>query len=214
MILTLAVDCSMRWLNLGLADRGALYGEENVNAGRAQAELLPCAVEGFLGRRGFSLAEVGRIAVTVGPGYYTGIRVGVSYATALAEGLGVEVAPVTSLYALAYPALRSGLIAAPVLKARRGCVYGAIYCSESEKNTAPAFFEAADFVELLRSLGYGKDGLALIGADADEFDELKNSGYRIIPSPPAIGLALAEASLEIAGCDPATIRAEYARDPD
>jgi tRNA threonylcarbamoyladenosine biosynthesis protein TsaB len=214
MTLTLAVDCSMRWLNLGLADNGKLYGEENINAGRAQAELLPGAAEGFLRRHGFSLGEVGRIAVTVGPGYYTGVRVGLSYATALAEGLGVEVAPLTSLYALAYPSLRSGLIAAPVLKARKGCVYGAIYGSGGEKNMTPAFFEAADFVELLRSLGCRKDEIALIGADVDEFDELKNSGYRIIPSSPAIGLALAEASLAIEGRDPAAIRAEYARDPD
>jgi tRNA threonylcarbamoyladenosine biosynthesis protein TsaB len=212
--LTLAIDCSMRWLNLGLADSGVLYGEENINAGRAQAELLPRSVVDFLGKLGFALNSVERIAVTTGPGYYTGIRVGLAYASALAEGLGVEVVPLSSLYAMAFPLINPGFCVSPVLKARRGYVYGAVYgLSQGFENIAPSFHEARVFADLLRSLEHGGEEVVILGSDAYEFDELKNSGIRIIPAPPSIGLSLAMASLSLPGTDPASVRATYIREP-
>ncbi|MDR1885918.1 MAG: tRNA (adenosine(37)-N6)-threonylcarbamoyltransferase complex dimerization subunit type 1 TsaB, partial [Synergistaceae bacterium] len=87
MPLILAIDCAMRWLNLGLSDGGALIGAEAVNSDTRQSGLLPGAVDDFLSRRGVSLGDLGVIAVTTGPGYYTGIRVGLSYASSLAESL-------------------------------------------------------------------------------------------------------------------------------
>ena len=48
MSLTLAIDCSMRWLNLGVADCDRIYGEENMNVGNRQSELLPDSAERLL----------------------------------------------------------------------------------------------------------------------------------------------------------------------
>jgi tRNA threonylcarbamoyladenosine biosynthesis protein TsaB len=215
MKLTLAIDCSMRWINLGAADENALYGEENINAGRAQAELLPRTVENFLLRNGFGMKDIGRIAVTTGPGYYTGIRVGLAYATALAFALRVEVVPVSSLFAIAFPFLGANFYSAPVLRARKGSLYGAVYSlSNFETKIGPAFYAAFDFVELIRSLDCARDEVSIIGPDIAEFEEIENSGYRTILTAPAIGLCLAKASLGLPGADPESIRATYTRDPD
>ncbi|MDR3254918.1 MAG: tRNA (adenosine(37)-N6)-threonylcarbamoyltransferase complex dimerization subunit type 1 TsaB [Synergistaceae bacterium] len=210
---TLAIDCSRRWLNLGLADSGALYGEENINAGRAQAELLPGTVGSFLTKLGFGLRDVTRIAVTTGPGYYTGIRIGLSYAAALAEALGVEIVPVSSLYAMAFPFLGAGFWAAPAIRARRGCLYGAIYPPGDGKIFEPEFQEATSFAELINSLVTAGGNVVIIGSDAEEFEELRKPGFWMVPSPPATGLALAMASFGLFGQDPAHIRATYAREP-
>jgi tRNA threonylcarbamoyladenosine biosynthesis protein TsaB len=202
----------MRWLNLGLADSEKLYGEENLNAGRSQAELLPCEVERFLSSCGFALGDIERIAVTTGPGYYTGIRVGLAYALALAEGLGVKVVPVASLYALAFPLLGSGLPIAPVLKARSGCVYGAVYrAADGNGKPEPTFYGVSAFVDTLRSLDYGRDDLVVAGPDMEILGELKNAGYRVMTIPPAIGLSLARASLSLPETDPVKVRATYTR---
>jgi tRNA threonylcarbamoyladenosine biosynthesis protein TsaB len=211
--LTLAIDCSMRWISLGLADSDKLYGEENVNAGRAQAELLPCLAEGFVARHGFTLRSLERIAVTTGPGYYTGIRVGLAYATALAAGLGIPPVPMSSLYAMAYPLLESGFLAAPILKAQRGSLYAAIYGLSPEKQVSPAVFGAGEFISLISSLVHGSDEIIILGPEAGEFDEIKNSGYRSIQTPPAIGLQMAKASLALDSADPAEITATYIRPP-
>jgi tRNA threonylcarbamoyladenosine biosynthesis protein TsaB len=204
----------MRWLNLGLADSDTLYGEENINAGRAQAELLPDLAEHFVKRHGFNLRRLERIAVTIGPGYYTGIRVGLAYATALAAGLGIPAVPVSGLYAIAYPLLRGGLAAASLVKARKDSVYAAIYGGCSESNIVPDVMNAAELVARLCSRGYGGRDIVIIGPDLDEFDEIKKSEYRVIQTPPAIGLSLARASLGLEAVNPALIKAAYVRPPD
>ncbi|MDR0649295.1 MAG: tRNA (adenosine(37)-N6)-threonylcarbamoyltransferase complex dimerization subunit type 1 TsaB [Synergistaceae bacterium] len=212
MKLTLAIDCSMGWVSLGLADDGTLYGEENANVGRAQSELLPGLAGGFVARHGFALRDLERIAVTTGPGYYTGIRVGLAYATTLASGMGIPAVPVSSLYAIASPLTGSGFAVASAIRARRGSLYGAIY--GLPQDTAPAVLSAAEFIELVRSSGCGRGDIVITGPDLDEFDEISSSGYRVIRTPPAIGLHLARASLELDAVPPATIRATYVRPPD
>jgi tRNA threonylcarbamoyladenosine biosynthesis protein TsaB len=214
--LTLAVDCSLRWLSLGLTDESELYGEESLNAGRSQAEILPGAAEGFLSRFGFALSDVGRIAVTTGPGYYTGIRVGLSYAAALAEGLGVRLAPVCALYAIAYNFTESGINAAPFVRARRGEVYGALFAGRGEgkiKDIGPELYGEAEFVGMLRDAGLGRGDALLVGVDRGEFADIENSGYMVLTAPPCTGLSVARAGLAVPAADPASVRAEYIREP-
>jgi tRNA threonylcarbamoyladenosine biosynthesis protein TsaB len=91
-------------------------------------ELMP-AVASVLDESGLELSELDAIAVGVGPGSFTGLRIGVSTARGLARSADVELRPVSSLAALA-----AGIPAAwklPVLDAKRGEVFAALY-EESE----------------------------------------------------------------------------------
>ncbi|MDR2779671.1 MAG: tRNA (adenosine(37)-N6)-threonylcarbamoyltransferase complex dimerization subunit type 1 TsaB, partial [Synergistaceae bacterium] len=81
MPLTLALDCALRRINLGASDGGKLLGEFSADVGARQSEILPPAVQNFLSALGKTVRDVELIAVTAGPGYFTGIRVGLSYAT-------------------------------------------------------------------------------------------------------------------------------------
>lgn len=218
MPLTLAIDCAMRWLNLGLTDGGTPIAEENASVGNRQSECLPTSVNSFLLRQGASLADIRQIAVTIGPGYYTGIRVGMSYAAALAESLEIRLVPVTTLHVIAFDALsllESGHIVVPVLKARRSAIYGAIYDNaESRFPATPRFDEADEFVRALESLAHPKDRVLIVGSDALLFPALMGSGYPILPVIPTMGLALARAAQKIPSIDPAALAAMYLRAPD
>jgi len=99
--------------------------EEHI--GRGHAELLPTMVDAALASAKVGYADLGRIAVTTGPGSFTGVRVGIAFARGLALALGVPAIGVGSLDALAFPLERSGegTIAA-VLDAKRGEVYGLV----------------------------------------------------------------------------------------
>lgn len=99
--LILALDCSLRWTNVAVFLGGDVLISERLNIGRRQAAELPIIVKNALSGAGRSFDQVGLLAVTNGPGYFTGIRVGVSYAAALAYGLGVKVVPVSTLHMLA-----------------------------------------------------------------------------------------------------------------
>jgi tRNA threonylcarbamoyladenosine biosynthesis protein TsaB len=75
--------------------------------------------------------RIDRIAIGIGPGSFTGLRIGISTARALAQARGVPLAPVGSLAALARGIQESvgaaGTLALPVIDARRGEVFAALY---------------------------------------------------------------------------------------
>ncbi len=93
--------------------------------------LLSMADE-LLGSAGIGWGAIDRIAVGLGPGTFTGLRVGVATARGLAQSLGVDLVGVSSLRALAESALRSELngshhVVLAVLDARRGEAFAAAY---------------------------------------------------------------------------------------
>ena len=94
---------------------------------------------GALGEAGVAWADLSRLGVGVGPGTFTGLRIGVATARALAQGLDAEVAPVSTLQALALAARDAGdgpVLA--VLDARRGEAFVAAYAPDGAELLGPA----------------------------------------------------------------------------
>jgi tRNA threonylcarbamoyladenosine biosynthesis protein TsaB len=107
--------------------------------------LLPLAAQ-LLSDAGLGWRELERIAVGVGPGTFTGLRVGIATATGLAQSLGVPLVGVSSLRALALGAGEDAVLAA--IDARRGELFIAGYHGEVEL-LAPQPLAPADLPDLL-----------------------------------------------------------------
>jgi len=108
-------------------------------------ELMP-AVADVMTRAGVGWADLDAIAVGVGPGAFTGLRIGIATARALAGASGLPLRPVSSLAALA--AGIEAPLRLPLIDARRGEVFGALY--EGHERVWPPFAIAPD--ELVRRL--------------------------------------------------------------
>ena len=93
-------------------------------------ELMP-AVAHVLSRSGLGWPELEVIAVGVGPGTFTGLRIGVATARALAGANGLELRPVSSLAALA--AGIEGPLKLPLIDAKRGELFAALYEGDEER---------------------------------------------------------------------------------
>jgi tRNA threonylcarbamoyladenosine biosynthesis protein TsaB len=97
----LALDSALARCSAGLVVDGVLRAGRQQEAGRGQAALLPVMVAAVLDEAGVAASALDLIAVTVGPGSFTGIRAGLALAHGIALGAGVPVLGVTVGEALA-----------------------------------------------------------------------------------------------------------------
>jgi tRNA threonylcarbamoyladenosine biosynthesis protein TsaB len=125
-----------------LRDDGGL-SERSHEGGRSHAELLAPAIEEVCAVSGCVLADLDALAVDVGPGLFTGLRVGVATAKALGQALGLGVIGISSLDILASAAVglarpdRARWVVA-VVDARRGEVFAAAYAVGDADSGDPA----------------------------------------------------------------------------
>ncbi|MBI2238452.1 MAG: tRNA (adenosine(37)-N6)-threonylcarbamoyltransferase complex dimerization subunit type 1 TsaB [Actinobacteria bacterium] len=100
-----------------------------VLSGKGHQEAVIPALQHLLRWTGIELSRVGGVAVGLGPGQFTGLRVGVETGKALAQVLGVPIVGLCSLDALAYAVRHSPRLIGAVIDARRGEVFFAMYRS-------------------------------------------------------------------------------------
>ena len=112
-MLILALESSAKPASAAVCSDGALLGQYFQNSGLTHSRTLLSMTESLLDSLGISLSEIGLVAVSVGPGSFTGIRIGVSAAKGLAWGLDIPVCGVSTLEAMSYQAAQGD---APLLR--------------------------------------------------------------------------------------------------
>jgi tRNA threonylcarbamoyladenosine biosynthesis protein TsaB len=123
----LAVESATLSGGVALLDDDRLLGEITLNIAITHSERLMFAVDRLLADCGLAPADLGGLAVSVGPGSFTGLRVGLATVKALAMALDLPVAPVPTLDALAARLPFADAPVCPILDARKGEVYLSLY---------------------------------------------------------------------------------------
>ncbi len=126
-MLTLAVECATKTVGIALLEEEDLLAETYLALGRHHAEVLLPAIDQLFLMAGFVPADVDLLACTVGPGSFTGLRIGVSTVKGLALATGRPVVGVSTLETLAMNATPSSQLICPMLDARKGQIYTGIY---------------------------------------------------------------------------------------
>ena len=126
-MLILGIDTATIAASCAIGGHEGVLAQAQSAKGRRHAENLTPAIEFICGQANITLDEISVIAVDLGPGLFTGLRVGISTAKGLAHALKVPMIGVTSLDLLAFPVRYTSRLIAAVIDARRGELYYAFY---------------------------------------------------------------------------------------
>lgn len=119
-MILLAVDTCLDACSAALLDGGTVLAARSEPMLRGHQERLAPMVAGLMSEAGLAFEQLGRVAATVGPGSFTGLRVGLAFAKGISQALSIPLIGIGTLPALA--AGRSGFVCAAI-DARRGQIY-------------------------------------------------------------------------------------------
>lgn len=130
----LNIETATKNCSVALAKEGkTIFCKEIAEEGYSHAERLHVFIEEIIKEAGIALKDLSAIAVSQGPGSYTGLRIGVSAAKGLCYALDIPLIAVDTLQALASQVTVSSGLIIPMIDARRMEVYSAIFSPTLEK---------------------------------------------------------------------------------
>jgi len=180
----LAIDAATKTMGVAVAESDKLLASARLNIGKTHSERLLPLLSALLETSDIPAESIDAVAVTVGPGSFTGLRIGISSAKALASAWKKPLIPVITLDALAMSQADCGKIVCPILDARRNEVYYAVYDENGKQLTEPGAMAPKVLAEHLAAT-YPNREIVLLG-DAceiyfDMFKETCGEGLRLAP---------------------------------
>lgn len=127
----LAVDTSASVASCAVVEDEKLVCEQILNNKLTHSQTIMPMIASALTQSELTAADIDLFAAVTGPGSFTGLRIGVSAVKALAHAVGKPCAAVSALEAMAYNFICSDCIIAPIMDARRGQVYNALYRAQN-----------------------------------------------------------------------------------
>lgn len=210
----LVIDTALGLCTAGVfeVENGAVraLGLRSEAMSKGHSERLAGFARDAVANSGLGFDDLDRIGVTVGPGSFTGLRVGMAFALGLGAALDRPVVGLSSLDALAASA--GGGAVAALIDARRGQVYARLFADGAA--TGPA--EALALEAAAERIGELEPGATLVGSGAALFSEPARSAIILPlagPEPAALARLTAEADPETAPPSPLYLRAPDATPP-
>jgi len=189
----LAIDTTSEFGSLALAEGDRVLEEVAMDSPDGFAHVMFPEIERLLERHHLKITDIEGFAAAAGPGSFTGVRVGLTAVKGLAEATGRQVVAVSNLQALAWFGTKA--LRAPVIDARRGEIFGAVY-DQDLRLVAPEVVMKRD--DWMRTLPEGAE-------------VIDGSAHRLAGAIVWIAAARFKAGL---GQDPAEIDANYVRRSD
>ncbi|KYG81817.1 tRNA threonylcarbamoyladenosine biosynthesis protein TsaB [Roseivirga ehrenbergii] len=198
----LSIETSTTVCSVALTTDGNTLASQKLFLEKSHSTLLTVVIEQIMKQVGMEMSELDAIAVSKGPGSYTGLRIGVSTAKGLCYALDKPLIAVNTLLAMANEVNRqnhSGALLCPMIDARRMEVYTALYDGELNelKKTSAKILEENSFYETLMH-----NQVLFFGNGAGKFKDLKTNVSNAIfienitPSAWSVGLLANQAFLK------------------
>jgi tRNA threonylcarbamoyladenosine biosynthesis protein TsaB len=165
LVIVLGIDTSTDQTSVALGTEREIVGTARFAGVRRHDDVVP-AIERLLEWTGIELEHVGGVAVGIGPGLYTGLRVGVEAAKTLAQVLGVPIVAISSLDVLAFGVQHTSRRIVAVIDARRREVFYGLYRPVPGGVMRDGDYRVASPHALAAELEIERDEMLLVGNGA------------------------------------------------
>jgi tRNA threonylcarbamoyladenosine biosynthesis protein TsaB len=219
-MLILGIETATEQVGVSIGGHEGVIATFEVARGRRHAEILTPAIEFVCRQADIDVDELGCVAVDVGPGLFTGMRVGIAAAKALALALRIPMIGISSLDLLAFPVRHTDRVVVPVIDARKSEVFWAMYRQVPggvQQVVSPTVGPVDDLVADL--LARSQDTLC-VGDGAERYRDEIVEGYHceisspVHPSPGALVQLAHARALREEWVRPDEIEPIYLRAPD
>lgn len=171
----LAFDTSSKYLSIGLADGEKLITQEEHLLDRQHSGLMLPKIKAMLEKIRMPINKIDAFVVGLGPGSFTGLRIGVSSVKGFGIALKKPCVGVPSIDAIAMNAVVDNGIIVPVIDAKRGNVYSALYKRKGDQVIRLSGYQVIGIEKLMRRIKshaiFLGDGIVLYGDKIKEIDK-------------------------------------------
>lgn len=170
-MLTLAIDTSTNILSIALVQGDEVLTNKDMATKNNQSEILMSKIAQMMSTCQLLPADLEKIAVAIGPGSYTGIRVGVTVAKSLAYALNLPLVAVSSLEIMASAENNHKDVIVPMMDARRQTVFAGAY-QAGENIISDGHYTIGALIDELKEKCQPSDKIVFIGDGANACEEL------------------------------------------
>lgn len=130
----LAIDTSTKFLSLAIAEDNRILAKFHEENPMKHASLLIPTIDSLLKKNKLRLKNIDVIVLSIGPGSFTGLRIGVATSKGLSLGLGIPIVAIPTLDVIAYNFINEEkLLLCPVIDAKKNKIYSSFYHSHRNK---------------------------------------------------------------------------------
>jgi len=197
-VLVLGIETSTEQTAVALGTEQGIVAGAMLAAARPGGEMVVPAIEQLLAWSNVSLTSLGGIAVGLGPGLFTGMRVGIATAKTLAQSLQVPIVGLASLDLVAFSVGYVRTLICAAIDAKRGEVFYALYLPVPGGIARQTEFEVGSPAHLTAELEARREDILLVGNGALAYRrELEEAGNHVSFASPAHAFPAATALVEL-----------------
>lgn len=174
-MLVLAIDTTETTASVALTNDYKLLAEYKLNSKNTHSETILPMIEDILSKLGYKVSDIDLMACAIGPGSFTGLRIGAATIKGLAMPFNTPCVGVSSLYALAKQFdTYSNSIICPLVNARRGQYYTAIYKVTSKGKLKELLPDSILLVDEIKEMMSKYKNVYFTGSGHDDFVNIVN----------------------------------------
>lgn len=181
----LALDTATMVSGVALAAQGKVLAELTLQIGKTHSELLLPHAKELMNMAGVDKRSLQAVAVSIGPGSFTGLRIGLATAKALSYALNIPLIGVPTLEALAYGAAAPGVLLVPLLDAQKNNVYHARFSWSAAGLREERSADVAAIDDVLEELAAEQRPVLVVGEGAllqrDKIMAKQSAGIDLAP---------------------------------